>query len=62
MQKYLNSIKCIFSYEDSDEIFIDFENRISENLYSISNNANDVINSKHVSKIIEIMEAEDLRI
>ena len=56
MQKYLNSIKMYFSsYEDSEEIFMDFENRISENLYSISNNANDVINSKHVAKIIEIM-------
>ena len=67
MQKYLNSIKMYFSsYEDSDEIFMDFENRISENLYSISNNANDVINSKHVSKIIEIMgkpeDFEDLEI
>ena len=67
MQKYLNSIKMYFStYEDSDEIFMDFENRISENLYSISNNANDVINSKHVSKIIEIMgkpeDFEDLDI
>lgn len=67
MQKYLNSIKMYFSsYEDSDEIFMDFENRISENLYSISNNANDVINSKHVAKIIEIMgkpeDFEDLEI
>ena len=67
MQKYLNSIKMYFSsYEDSEEIFMDFENRISENLYSISNNANDVINSKHVSKIIEIMgkpeDFEDLDI
>ena len=44
MQKYLNSIKMYFSsYEDSEEIFMDFENRISENLYSISNNANDVV-------------------
>jgi phage shock protein PspC (stress-responsive transcriptional regulator) len=45
---------------------MDFENRISENLYSISNNANDVINSKHVAKIIEIMgkpeDFEDLEI
>ena len=67
MQKYLNSIKMYFSsYEDSNEIFMDFENRISENLYSISNNANDVINSKHVAKIIEIMgkpeDFEDLEI
>ncbi len=67
MQKYLNSIKMYFSsYEDSEEIFIDFENRISENLYSISNNANEVINSKHVAKIIEIMgkpeDFEDLEI
>ena len=32
MQKYLNSIKMYFSsFEDSEEIFIDFENRISEN-------------------------------
>ena len=67
MQKYLNSIKMYFSsYEDSEEIFMDFENRISENLYSISNNANDVINSKHVAKIIEIMgkpeDFEDLEI
>ena len=67
MQKYLNSIKMYFSsYDDSDEIFMDFENRISENLYSISNNANDVINSKHVAKIIEIMgkpeDFEDLEI
>ena len=67
MQKYLNSIKMYFSsYEDSDEIFMDFENRISENLYSISNNASDVINSKHVAKIIEIMgkpeDFEDLEI
>ena len=67
MQKYLNSIKMYFSsYEDSDEIFMDFENRISENLYSISNNANEVINSKHVAKIIEIMgkpeDFEDLEI
>ena len=67
MQKYLNSIKMYFSsYEDSEEIFMDFENRISENLYSISNNANEVINSKHVAKIIEIMgkpeDFEDLEI
>jgi len=67
MQKYLNSIKMYFSsFEDSEEIFIDFENRISENLYSISNNANEVINSKHVAKIIEIMgkpeDFEDLEI
>ncbi len=67
MQKYLNSIKMYFSsYEDSEEIFLDFENRISENLYSISNNANEVINSKHVAKIIEIMgkpeDFEDLEI
>ena len=67
MQKYLNSIKIYFSsYEDSEEIFMDFENRISENLYSISNNANEVINSKHVAKIIEIMgkpeDFEDLEI
>ena len=67
MQKYLNSIKMYFSsYEDSEEIFMDFENRISENLYSISNNAYDVINSKHVAKIIEIMgkpeDFEDLDI
>ena len=67
MQKYLNSIKMYFSsYEDSEEIFMDFENRISENLYSISNNANEVINSKHVAKIIEIMgkpeDIEDLEI
>jgi len=67
MQKYLNSIKMYFSsYEDSEEIFMDFENRISENLYSISNNANEVINSQHVAKIIEIMgkpeDFEDLEI
>ena len=67
MQKYLHSIKMYFSsYEDSEEIFMDFENRISENLYSISNNANEVINSKHVAKIIEIMgkpeDFEDLEI
>ncbi len=67
MQKYLDSINMYFSsFEDSDEIIMDFENRISENLYSISNNARDIINSKHVVKIIEIMgkpeDFEDLEV
>ena len=56
MSKYLESVSSYFkTYDDKDEILVDFEQRISENLLSILSNSNEVVTNSHVSKIIEIM-------
>ncbi len=56
MSKYLESVSLYFkTYDDKDEILVDFEQRISENLLSILSNSNEVVTNSHVSKIIEIM-------
>ena len=56
MSKYLESVSSYFNtYDDKDEILVDFEQRISENLLSILSNSNEVVTNSHVSKIIEIM-------
>jgi phage shock protein PspC (stress-responsive transcriptional regulator) len=56
MSKYLESVSSYFNtYDDKDEILIDFEQRISENLLSIISNSNDIVTNSHISKIIEIM-------
>jgi len=56
MSKYLESVSSYFNtYDDKDEILVDFEQRISENLLSIISNSNEVVTNSHVSKIIEIM-------
>ena len=56
MSKYLQSVSSYFkTYDDKEEILIDFEQRISENLLSTLSNSNDVVTNSHVSKIIEIM-------
>ena len=56
MSKYLESVSSYFNtYDDKDEILVDFEQRISENLLSIISNANDIVTNSHISKIIEIM-------
>ena len=56
MSKYLESVSSYFNtYDDKDEILVDFEQRISENLLSIISNSNDIVTNSHISKIIEIM-------
>ena len=56
MSKYLESVSSYFkTYDDKDEIMVDFEQRISENLLSILSNSNEVVTNSHVSKIIKIM-------
>ena len=56
MSKYLESVSSYFNtYDDKDEILVDFERRISENLLSIISNSNDIVTNSHISKIIEIM-------
>lgn len=56
MSKYLESVSSYFkTYDDKDEILVDFEQRISENLLSILSNSNEVVTNSHVYKIIEIM-------
>ena len=56
MSKYLESVSSYFNtYDDKNEILVDFEQRISENLLSIISNSNDIVTNSHISKIIEIM-------
>ena len=56
MSKYLESVSSNFNtYDEKDEILIDFEQSLSENLLSIISNSNDIVTNSHISKIIEIM-------
>ena len=52
MSKYLESVSSYFNtYDDKDEILVDFEQRISENLLSIISNSNDIVTNSHLSLI-----------